>query len=147
MEKIHLHDFLKTTPQPAKTTERSLWSRHIRKLLQLANQLLVFPCTRFGKPSYQLRSRNIIDRLHMYDRGIAPVFTNGRGQPLKTLLVHRFVRQQVSGVAQRHTPVALKFSPDFHPLTGALARQRECQQQPSDARMLLRVHYSEMLDL
>src|SRR5438270_35743 len=53
-EEIDLNDLLKTAAEPAETTDGPLRPRHIRKLLQLADQFLILPRTSLGKTSDQL---------------------------------------------------------------------------------------------
>ena len=65
-----------------------LRSRRIKKLLHLADQLLILLRTGLGKTSDHLRGRDIVDPLHVNNGSISPVFANRRGQPLKAFFVH-----------------------------------------------------------
>src|SRR6267143_998479 len=117
------------------------WPR--RHLLQFSDQLLVFAPTRFSKASYQLRGREIVDRLNLDDGSLAGVLANGYCQPFEAFLIGWIVRKQVTGVAERYGAVVLQLSPNLHPLACPFCGQSKGQQQPR--RALLNARYSHFI--
>src|SRR5229473_165608 len=114
---------------------------------EVTNQLLVLTRARFRETSCQLRRRDIVDGVHADNRSVAPIFANGRCEPLKPFFIHGITRKHVTRVPQWHCSVALEFSPHLHPLTCSLRGQRKRQQQPSYARLLGYDHSRCMLYL
>src|SRR5882762_1563887 len=123
-------DFSESLSQTAESPWSAFLQSDGRKLLHIADEFFVLPASRFGEARHKLGSGKIVDRLNADDRSFAGVFTYHLSQPLKPFPVGRIGGKEITGVAERHCSIALQFSPDFHPLTGPLCRQGECQQQP-----------------
>src|SRR6266403_130014 len=147
VKEIDLHDLLKPVAQPAEAARPFSFHARRGKRVQLADQFLVFPRSRFCEAADQLRLRQIVDGVHMNHRCFSSVLPDRRREPLKPLLIARVVRKQVAGIPERHRSVALQLPPNLDTLAGAFRRQRERQQQPCAFACASYVHFYPMLYL
>src|SRR6185369_6194936 len=147
VKEIDLYDLLKPVAQPAEAARPFSFHARRGECVQLADQLLVLPRTRFCETADQLRPRQIVDGVHMNHRCVSTVLPDRRREPLKALLIARVVRKQVAGISERHGSVALQLPPNLHALAGALRGQRERQQQPRALACASYGHFYLMLYL
>src|SRR5215471_9755386 len=129
-EEIDIRNFLETATQTRKPADTLSVFRRRDVLLNFFHQFLVFPGPRLRETPDQLWRRKVINRMDMYDRGIASVLANGGSEPLEPFFIGGGVRQQVARVAEGHSAVSLKLPPNLDSLACAVSGQGECQQQP-----------------